>query len=66
MDDFDDFLDIDGDGDDAVEMCLFFDEDSKKKGNGLPPSGSSGCCVVFLILGAEMSMMAWGISKIFS
>jgi hypothetical protein len=33
MDDFDDFdsrLDLDGDGDDAMEMCLFFDED----GNG--------------------------------
>ena len=40
MDDFDDFdspLDLDGDGDDAVEMCLFFDEDGKKKGTGRQP-----------------------------
>ena len=39
MDDFDNPLDLDGDGDDIVEMCLFFDEDGKKKSSsGGPPS----------------------------
>ena len=53
MDDFDSPLDLDGDGDDAVEMCLFFDEDGKKKG-GNQPNGNSGCCVTLLMLGGAL------------
>ncbi len=45
MDDFDDFdspLDLDGDGDDAIEMYLFFDGDGKKKGSSNQPPGKRG------------------------
>lgn len=35
MEDFDESpLDLDSDGDDAMEMCLFFDDDNKKKKGG--------------------------------
>ena len=49
MDDFDSPMDLDGDGDDAIEMCLFFDDD-KKKGSESKPSGSGGCLTMILIL----------------
>jgi len=64
MDDFDDFdspLDLDGDGDDAIEMCLFFDEDGKKKGGGNQPSGNGGCCVVLLAFGSAVSAVTYGV-----
>ena len=60
MEDFDDSpLDLDGDGDDAMEMCLFFDDDKKSKGSK-PPS-NSGCCVVFLAIGSPLAGVMWGI-----
>ncbi|MBW1792104.1 MAG: hypothetical protein JRJ14_07570 [Deltaproteobacteria bacterium] len=61
MEDFEDFenfdenpLDLDGDGDDAMEMCLFFDDDDKKNKGSKPP-GSSGCCVVLLAIGSSLA-----------
>lgn len=68
MDDFEDFdnpLDLDGDGDDAMEMCLFFD-DEDKGGQGKKIPQGSGCCVVLLMFGGAASTMVWGISKILS
>jgi len=65
MDDFDELdspLDLDGDGDDAIEMCLFFDEDSKKKGGGSQPPSNSGCCVALLMLGGATSTLIWVLS----
>ena len=63
MEDFDENpLDIlDGDGDDAVEMCLFFDDDDKKKKARKPP-GNSGCCVVLLAIGSSLAGVIWGIN----
>ena len=68
MEDFDDFderpLDLDGDGDDAMEMCLFFDEDGKKgKQDGGKPPSNSGCCVVFLALSSSLIMLGWSVSQ---
>ncbi len=63
MDDFDSPLDLDGDGDDAVEMCLFFDEDGKKKGGGNQQPGS-GCCVALLLFGGTVVSMVWGIVEV--
>ena len=61
MDDFDESpLDLDGDGDDAMEMCLFFDDDDKKNKASKPP-GNSGCCVVLLATGSSLAGAAWGI-----
>ena len=67
MDDFDESpLDLDGDGDDAMEMCLFFDDDKKSKKGGSKPPGNSGCCVVFLTIGASIGMTVWGVSRLLS
>lgn len=68
MDDFEDFdspLDLDGDGDDAMEMCLFFD-DEKQSGQGRKTPQGSGCCLALLMFGSAASTMAWGITKILS
>ncbi len=68
MDDFNDFdnsLDLDGDGDDAIEMCLFFNED-EKGGRGKKTPQGSGCCVALLFFCSAVSTMSWGITKIFS
>ncbi len=63
MEDFDENpLDLDGDGDDAMEMCLFFDDDKKSKKGGSKPPGNSGCCVVFLAIGTSLAGAMWGIS----
>ena len=51
---------LDGDGDDAMEMCLFFDDDDKKNKASKPP-GNSGCCVVLLAIGSSLAGAAWGI-----
>ena len=56
-------LDLDGDGDDAIEMCMFFDEDGKSKQGGSKPPGNSGCCVVFLALGASIGMTVWSVTR---
>jgi hypothetical protein len=61
MEDFDSPLDLDGDGDDTIEMCLFFDEDGKKKGGGNHPSGNGGCCVVLLAFGSAVSAVTYGV-----
>ena len=68
MEDFDDFdessLDLDGDGDDAMEMCLFFDDDdkaSKKKSSGK----NSGCCVIFFVL-VSPAILVWHIASYFA
>lgn len=62
MEDFDESpLDIlDGDGDDAMEMCLFFDDDGKKKKVNKPP-GNSGCCVVLLAIGSSLAVAMWSV-----
>ncbi len=65
MDDFDSPLDLDGDGDDTVEMCLFFDNDGKKKG-AHQPTGNSDCCVLLLMLGGAASTMVWGVTRLLS
>ena len=63
MEDFDDSpLDLDGDGDDAMEMCLFFDDDDKSKKGGSKPPGNSGCCVVLLVIGSSLAGAMWGIN----
>lgn len=68
MDDFEDYdspLDLDGDGDDAIEMCLFFDDD-KKKGMGGQQNDNSGCCVALLTAGASFSAVGYGLLKFFA
>jgi len=56
MKDFDeDPLDLfDDDGDGVNEMCLLFDEDGKNKQLGSRPTGNSGCCVIFLVIGVSI------------
>ena len=68
MEDFDENpLDLDGDGDDAMEMCLFFDDDDKKsKKGGSKPPGNSGCCVVLLAIGSSLAGTMWGINYLIS
>ena len=51
---------LDGDGDDAMEMCLFFDDDKKNKIRK-PPSNSV-CCVVLLAIGSSLAGVVRGIS----
>ena len=51
MDDFDIPLDLDGDGDDVIEMGLFLDDEKKKGSGGRHPQGGSGCCVILLAMG---------------
>lgn len=68
MDEFDDVdspLDLDGDGDDAMEMGLFFD-DEERGGQGKKTPLARGCCIALLMFGGTASTMAWGITKIFS
>ena len=66
MEDFDDSpLDLDGDGDDAMEMCLFFDDDDKKN-KRRKPSGNSGCSVVLLAIGSSLAGTMWGINYLIS
>ena len=60
MDDFDSPLDLDDDGDDAIEMCLLFAGD-KKKGTGGSPQGSGGCCIVLLFLGSSFVTVGWSV-----
>ncbi len=64
MDDFDSPLDLDGDGDDAMEMCLFFDDDDKKKHTGSKPPSNSGCCIVLLAMGAAVLTVGWSVITI--
>ena len=62
MDNFEDNpLDLDGDGDDAMEMCLFFDDDAKKNKKRKPPS-NSGCCIVLLAIGSSIAGAIWGVN----
>ncbi len=66
MEDFDENpLDLDGDGDDAMEMCLFFDDDDKKNKRRKPP-GNSGCCVVLLALGSSIAGTIWIVNHFIS
>ena len=55
MEDFDhDSLDLfDDDGDGVNEMCLLFDEESKK-GKAEGPPQRTGCCVTILMMGASV------------
>ena len=66
MEDFEESpLDLDGDGDDAMEMCLFLDDDDKKgKQGGSKPPGNSGCCVVLLTIGSSMMIAGWCVSQV--
>jgi hypothetical protein len=61
MDDFENPLDLDGDGDDAIEMCLLFDEDGKKEGGGHQPAGNGGCCIILLAFGSAVSAVTYGV-----
>ncbi len=57
MDDFD-HADLDGDGEfDAIDISIMEDEAS----DGKKPSvnGKSGCCVIFLVIGASVSAGWW-------
>ncbi len=56
-----DLLDDDGDG--AIEMALFFDEDEKNKQGGSKPPGNSGCCVVLLCIGSSTLIVGWSVVK---
>jgi len=57
MEEFENPLDLDGDGEvGAFEMSILDEETEKKKGG----NGSSGCCVVFLVFGASVMMAGWG------
>ena len=53
---------LDGDGDDALEMSLFFDEDEEGEGKK-PDASNSGCCVILLFAGAGIFTSIWGVSK---
>lgn len=65
MKDFDESpLDLDGDGDDAVEMSLFFNNDEKNKKSGDSPPDNSGCCLVLLGLGSSLLLTGWGVAKL--
>jgi len=65
MKDFDESpLDLDGDGDDAVEMSLFFNNDEKNKKSGDNPPDNSGCCLVLLGLGSSLLLMGPGVAKL--
>ena len=57
MDDFENSpLDIlDDDGDDAVEMNVFFDDEGKKNQGGKKPDGKSGCCVPLFLIGTSVT-----------
>ncbi len=58
MDDFDDPLDLDGDGEvGAFEMSILDEESSKNR-------GGSGCCLVFLLLGSAITVAGWGVQRI--
>jgi len=52
------------DGDGVNEMGLLFDEKEENKQDGHKPSGSSGCCVVFLTVSASLLMAGWGIIEV--
>jgi len=41
-------FELDGDGNDAIEVCLFFDEDGKKNRGSNQSPGGSGCWVILL------------------
>ena len=56
-------LDPAGEGDDAIEMCLFFDENGKKKCSGSQLPSSSGCCMVFWAVGASIGRIVWGVQN---
>ncbi len=66
MDDFnDDPLDLlEDDGDGVNETCLFFDAEDEKSGS--KPPGPSGCCIVFLVMGATVGSVGIGLVKYFA
>ena len=55
-----DLLEDDGDG--VNEMCLLFDEDSKKENSKVPPQ-KTGCGVVLLLMGASFSSAGFLLGK---
>ena len=66
MEDFDEPdnpLDIDGDGDEAIDMCLFFDKDTEEKTDSVQRTGKTGCCVILLFLGVSCSAAGFGLAK---
>jgi len=64
MNDFDENpLDIlDGDGDDAVEMNILFDDNDKGKQSGNKSSRNSGCCVLLFCIGAVGTSVWYGLN----
>ncbi len=56
MEDFESPLDLDGDGDDAMEMSILFDDDKDEKRLGQ----GSGCCVILVGLTGSLAVVAWG------
>ena len=68
MDDFENSpLDIlDEDGDDAVEMNLFFDDDGEKNQGSNKPDGNSGCCVPLFLISTSITGATIIISKLIS
>lgn len=63
MEDFDDNpLDI-LDGNDALEMALFFDKDEEGKSRK-PGDNNSGCSVVLVFAAAAISTAIWGLGQL--
>ena len=62
MDDFDDPLDLDGDGDVGAFELSILEEESKRNRGG---KNNSGCCIVIVVLGSALSIAGWGIAQLF-
>jgi hypothetical protein len=63
VDDFEDPADLDGDGEfDAIDLMIMNDGENQKPTS---PRGSSGCCVVLLIMGGSVSAGWWMVGKYF-
>lgn len=62
MDDFD-HADLDGDGEfDAIDIDIMEDGEH---GKSSAPRGSSGCCVVFLVVSASVGFGWWVVGSYF-
>ena len=58
----DDPLDLDGDGKFTyVDMAILDEEEKQRVSNN---NKNSGCCIVFLALGASALLSIWGITRI--
>lgn len=58
----DDPLDLDGDGKFTIVDMAILDEEEKQRTTN--SNKKSGCCIVFLALGASALLSIWGITRI--